>query len=164
MKGGARVSRNTHGLRYDVVSAMAELDEDFRRLKTLKERLALLGLALDLEAPPIYYNKALQCSFRADLAPKRLDHADFSSSSAPRSAKADYIQTASGNKVSRASVLCGSQNITLVGNSVIKPGTVLRGDLQLLKIGRHVIVGENCVLRPSHKKYKAKKGLWNSLY
>ncbi|CAK8993548.1 unnamed protein product [Durusdinium trenchii] len=82
------------------------------------------SLALDLEAPPIYYNKA------------------------------DYIQTASGNKVSRNSVLCGSQNITLVGNSVIKPGTVLRGDLQLLKIGKHVIVGENCVLRPSHKKYK----------
>ena len=51
---------------------------------------ALPGLALDLEASPIYYNKA------------------------------DYIQTASGNKVSRASVLCGSQNITLVGNSVIK--------------------------------------------
>eukprot|EP00913_Durusdinium_trenchii_P023542 g22119.t1 len=77
--------------------------------------LDLSGLALDLEAPPIYYNKA------------------------------DYIQTASGNKVSRNSVLCGSQNITLVGNSVIKPGTVLR---------KHVIVGENCVLRPSHKKYK----------
>ncbi|CAL1166430.1 unnamed protein product [Cladocopium goreaui] len=82
------------------------------------------SMALELEAPPIYYNKA------------------------------DYIQTASGNKVSRNSVLCGSQNITLVGNSVIMPGTVLRGDLQLLKIGRHVIVGENCVLRPSYKKYK----------
>ncbi|CAJ1352809.1 unnamed protein product [Effrenium voratum] len=83
-----------------------------------------LSLALDLEAPPIYYNKA------------------------------EYIQTASGNKVSRGSVLCGSQNISLVGNSVVKPGVVLRGDLQLLKIGKYVIIGENCVLRPSYKKYK----------
>ncbi|CAE7411615.1 dynE [Symbiodinium natans] len=82
------------------------------------------SLALDLEAPPIYYNKA------------------------------DYIQTASGNKVSRNSVLCGSQNISLVGNSVVKPGVVLRGDLQLLKIGKFVIIGDGCVLRPSYKKYK----------
>ena len=129
--------------------------------------------------------------------------------------QADYIQTASGNKahcasaylpssisfilsfqVSRNSVLCGSQNISLVGNSVVKPepmhgacslhcdrsqrdvrpGVVLRGDLQLLKIGllmparslscniachlsgKFVIIGDGCVLRPSYKKYKAFRG------
>lgn len=83
-----------------------------------------LSQALDLEEPPIYYNKA------------------------------DYIQTASGNKVSRHSVLCGSQNISLAGKSIVKPGVILRGDLQLLRIGKYVIIGENSVLRPSYKKYK----------
>mmetsp|Transcript_66300 Transcript_66300/g.153982 ORF Transcript_66300/g.153982 Transcript_66300/m.153982 type:complete len:209 (-) Transcript_66300:72-698(-) len=83
-----------------------------------------LSSALDLEEPPIYYNKA------------------------------DYIQTASGNKVSRQSVLCGSQNISLAGRSIVKPGVILRGDLQLLRIGKYVIIGESSVLRPSYKKYK----------
>merc|ERR1719195_324467 len=80
--------------------------------------------ALDLEAEPIYYNKA------------------------------DYIQTASGNKVSRQSVLCGSQNISLAGKSIVKPGVILRGDLQLLRIGKFVFIGDRSVLRPSYKKYK----------
>ncbi|CAK0844208.1 unnamed protein product [Prorocentrum cordatum] len=83
-----------------------------------------LGHALDFEGPPVYYNKA------------------------------DYIQTASGNKVSRQSILCGSQNISLAGKSIVKPGVVLRGDLQLLRIGKFVIIGEGSVLRPSYKKYK----------
>lgn len=83
-----------------------------------------LSSALEFEEPPIYYNKA------------------------------EYIQTATGNKVSRSSVLCGSQNISLVGKSVVKPGVILRGDLQLLKIGKFVIIGEGSVLRPSYKKYK----------
>eukprot|EP01067_Filipodium_phascolosomae_P004843 Filipodium_phascolosomae@DN2823_c0_g1_i1.p1 len=69
--------------------------------------------------------------------------------------KSEYIQTASGNKVSRKSVLCGSQNIQLSGRSIIKPGVVLRGDLALLRIGRFVIVGENSVLRPPYKRYKS---------
>mmetsp|Transcript_20923 Transcript_20923/g.65406 ORF Transcript_20923/g.65406 Transcript_20923/m.65406 type:complete len:209 (+) Transcript_20923:103-729(+) len=83
-----------------------------------------LTLALDLEEPPTYYSKA------------------------------DYIQTASGNKVSRQSVLCGSQNISLAGKSIVKPGVILRGDLQLLRIGKFVIIGESSVMRPSYKKYK----------
>ncbi|CEM13724.1 unnamed protein product [Vitrella brassicaformis CCMP3155] len=68
--------------------------------------------------------------------------------------KSEYIQTASGNKVSRKSVLCGSQNIQLSGRSIIKPGVILRGDLALLRIGKYVIVGEDTVLRPPYKKYR----------
>uniref|UniRef100_A0A665WET8 DCTN5 n=1 Tax=Echeneis naucrates TaxID=173247 RepID=A0A665WET8_ECHNA len=37
--------------------------------------------------------------------------------------KAEYIETASGNKVSRQSVLCGSQNIVLNGKCGILPTT-----------------------------------------
>merc|ERR1712008_209896 len=51
-------------------------------------------------------------------------------------------------------VLCGSQNISLAGKSIVKPGVILRGDLQLLRIGNYVIIGESSVLRPSYKKYK----------
>merc|ERR1712125_27412 len=80
--------------------------------------------ALDMEEPPVYYNKA------------------------------DYIQTASGNKVSRQSVLCGSQNISLAGKSIVKPGVILRGDLQMLRIGRFVTIGDGSVIRPSYKRYK----------
>jgi len=83
-----------------------------------------LSLALENEEPPVYYTKA------------------------------DYIQTASGNKVSRQSVLCGPQNISLAGKSIVKPGVILRGDLQLLRIGKFVIIGDSSVLRPSYKKYK----------
>merc|ERR1719195_2533207 len=80
--------------------------------------------ALDLEAEPTFYNKA------------------------------DYIQTAAKNKVSRQSFLCGSQNISLAGKSIVKPGVILRGDLQLLRIGKYVLIGDSAVLRPSYKKYK----------
>eukprot|EP00931_Biecheleriopsis_adriatica_P006301 TRINITY_DN107714_c0_g1_i1.p1 TRINITY_DN107714_c0_g1~~TRINITY_DN107714_c0_g1_i1.p1 ORF type:complete len:227 (+),score=44.90 TRINITY_DN107714_c0_g1_i1:27-683(+) len=80
--------------------------------------------ALEYEATPIYYNKA------------------------------DYIQTASGNRVSRSSVLCGPQNISLLGKTVVKSGVILRGDLQLLKIGKYVTICEGCVMRPCYKKYK----------
>ncbi|CAL1162887.1 unnamed protein product [Cladocopium goreaui] len=94
-------------------------------------------MALELEAPPIYYNKVgsgvfgfENCSALYIVIPWLME-------------LADYIQTASGNKalmgawmsseaamrfkigdtqVSRNSVLCGSQNITLVGNSVIMYG------------------------------------------
>lgn len=83
-----------------------------------------LSSALEFEQPPIYYNQA------------------------------EYIETGTGNIVSRTSVLCGSQNISLVGKSIVKPGVILRGDLQLLKIGKFVIIGEGSVLRPSYKKYK----------
>eukprot|EP00811_Abedinium_folium_P010279 NODE_19508_length_840_cov_2.635344.p2 GENE.NODE_19508_length_840_cov_2.635344~~NODE_19508_length_840_cov_2.635344.p2 ORF type:complete len:193 (+),score=60.17 NODE_19508_length_840_cov_2.635344:83-661(+) len=83
-----------------------------------------LSQALDLDEVPVYYNKL------------------------------EYILTASGNKVSRKSVLCGSQNISLAGKSIVRPGVILRGDLQLLRIGKFVSIGEDAVVRPSHKKYK----------
>eukprot|EP00405_Crypthecodinium_cohnii_P008012 CAMPEP_0206421848 /NCGR_PEP_ID=MMETSP0324_2-20121206/1697_1 /ASSEMBLY_ACC=CAM_ASM_000836 /TAXON_ID=2866 /ORGANISM="Crypthecodinium cohnii, Strain Seligo" /LENGTH=188 /DNA_ID=CAMNT_0053886031 /DNA_START=223 /DNA_END=785 /DNA_ORIENTATION=+ len=89
-----------------------------------------LTTALDMEEAPIYYNKA------------------------------DYIQTNSGNKVSRKSVLCGSTNISLAGKCVVKPGVVLRGDLHLLRIGKYCIIGDGSVLRPSTKKYKGSFGFF----
>eukprot|EP00013_Stygamoeba_regulata_P024991 CAMPEP_0177666016 /NCGR_PEP_ID=MMETSP0447-20121125/21361_1 /TAXON_ID=0 /ORGANISM="Stygamoeba regulata, Strain BSH-02190019" /LENGTH=180 /DNA_ID=CAMNT_0019172145 /DNA_START=34 /DNA_END=576 /DNA_ORIENTATION=+ len=68
--------------------------------------------------------------------------------------KADFIETKTGNKVSRQSVLCGSQNIRMQGNSIIMPGVVVRGDLAAIAIGRFTTVGKNSVLRPSYKRFK----------
>ncbi|KAB0387294.1 hypothetical protein FD755_002250, partial [Muntiacus reevesi] len=45
------------------------------------------------------------------------------------------------NKVSRQSVLCGSQNI------------VLNGDLANVRVGRHCVVKSRSVLRPPFKKF-----------
>jgi len=68
--------------------------------------------------------------------------------------KEDYIETLTGNRVSRKSVLCGSQNIRLYGKAIIKPNTIIRGDLANVNIGRFSLVGENTVIRPSYKRFK----------
>ncbi|KAI7711575.1 hypothetical protein KC353_g8877 [Hortaea werneckii] len=46
-----------------------------------------------------------------------------------RSAKTEYIETDTGNKISRRSHIEGKQNIMLGGKSVIMAGVCLRGDL-----------------------------------
>mmetsp|Transcript_10369 Transcript_10369/g.23421 ORF Transcript_10369/g.23421 Transcript_10369/m.23421 type:complete len:241 (+) Transcript_10369:87-809(+) len=85
-----------------------------------------LQFALELEVPPIYYHKA------------------------------DFIVTATKNKVSKRCVLCGSTNISLAGKSIVMPGVILRGDLQMLRIGHYVCISEDCVVRPAYKSYKGK--------
>lgn len=67
--------------------------------------------------------------------------------------KAEYIETASGNKVSRQSVLCGSQNIVLNGKTIIMSDCIIRGDLANVRIGRHCIISSKAVIRPPFKKF-----------
>ncbi|XP_054718709.1 dynactin subunit 5-like [Uloborus diversus] len=67
--------------------------------------------------------------------------------------KQEYIETASGNKVSRQSVLCGSQNIVLNGKTIIQSECVIRGDLANVRIGRHCVIGKRAVIRPPFKKF-----------
>lgn len=69
----------------------------------------------------------------------------------------NYIETASGNKVCRRSVLCGSQNIMLNGKTIIQSDCIIRGDLASVKIGRHCVISSRSVIRPPFKKYA--KGL-----
>jgi len=64
-----------------------------------------------------------------------------------------YIETASGNKVSRQSVLCGSQNIVINGKTIVMNGCVIRGDLANVRIGRHCIISNRAVIRPAFKKF-----------
>jgi len=64
-----------------------------------------------------------------------------------------YIQTSSGNKVARSSVLCGSQNIVLNGKSVVQDNCIIRGDLASVRIGRHCVIRKGAVIRPPFKKF-----------
>ncbi|OWF43607.1 dynactin subunit 5-like [Mizuhopecten yessoensis] len=65
----------------------------------------------------------------------------------------EYIETASGNKVSRQSVLCGSQNIVINGKTIIMTDCVIRGDLANVRIGRHCVISRKAVIRPPFKKF-----------
>jgi len=65
----------------------------------------------------------------------------------------DYIETTAGNKVSRQSILCGSQNIVLNGKTIVKNDCIIRGDLANVRIGRQCVIGERSVIRPPFKKF-----------
>ena len=59
--------------------------------------------------------------------------------------KAEHIETASGNRVSRASVLCGSQNIILNGKNIVQSEAIIRGDLANVRVGRHCVISSKAV-------------------
>ncbi|XP_076812948.1 dynactin subunit 5-like [Clavelina lepadiformis] len=67
--------------------------------------------------------------------------------------KEQYIETASGNKVSRQSVLCGSQNIVLNGKTIVEKDCIIRGDLANVRVGRNCIIKSRSVIRPPFKKF-----------
>ncbi|GAB1292648.1 Dynactin subunit 5 [Apodemus speciosus] len=64
-----------------------------------------------------------------------------------------FLGCASGNKVSRQSVLCGSQNIVLNGKTIIMNDCIIRGDLANVRVGRHCVVKSRSVIRPPFKKF-----------
>lgn len=76
--------------------------------------------------------------------------------------KADYIETDTGNKVSRRATIAGPQNIILGGKTIISSQAIIRGDLRrtgpghavVISIGRYCLVSEGCILRPPYKTYR----------
>ncbi|KAJ2779560.1 hypothetical protein H4R18_003956 [Coemansia javaensis] len=76
--------------------------------------------------------------------------------------KGEFIETDTGNKVSRRSLIFGSQNIVLGGKTVVHSKCTIRGDLRraglthqaAVLIGRFCSLGEASVLRPPYKTYK----------
>ncbi|KAJ1831729.1 hypothetical protein LPJ63_004071 [Coemansia sp. RSA 2711] len=77
--------------------------------------------------------------------------------------KSEFIETDTGNKVSRRSLISGSQNIVLGGKSIVHHKCTIRGDLRragpshqaAILIGRFCSLGPHSVLRPPYKSYKA---------
>jgi len=67
--------------------------------------------------------------------------------------KEKYIETATGNRVSRDSVLCGSQHIVLSGKVIVLDGVIIRGDLANVRVGRQCVILRNAVVRPPFKKF-----------
>lgn len=98
------------------------------------------------------------------------------SSSSTTTPSSPFIQTDTGNLVSRQCTVAGSKNIVLAGKSILRHGCILRGDLRragaagsgagaqgkdsgggggvVIAMGRYCDVGENVVLRPCYKTYK----------
>eukprot|EP00051_Salpingoeca_urceolata_P011468 m.142212 g.142212 ORF g.142212 m.142212 type:complete len:188 (+) comp17134_c1_seq1:230-793(+) len=68
----------------------------------------------------------------------------------------NYIETQSGNKVSRESVLCGSQNIVLAGKTIIMSKCIIRGDLANVRVGKHCVMKSGSVIRPPWKQFPNK--------
>lgn len=68
--------------------------------------------------------------------------------------KKRFISTKLGNKISKDSVLCGSDKICVLGKTIILRGAIIRGDLAPVEVGKHCVVGENVVLRGPDQLYK----------
>ncbi|TGZ82938.1 dynactin [Ascodesmis nigricans] len=84
---------------------------------------------------------------------------------APKQSRGEYIETDTGNKVSRKSVIMGSQNIILGGKTIIQADCTIRGDLRrpaqpgsqgqvALAVGRFCIFARSTVLRPPGKMHR----------
>ncbi|OQO06646.1 hypothetical protein B0A48_08433 [Cryoendolithus antarcticus] len=83
-----------------------------------------------------------------------------------RSVKTEYIETETGNRISRKARIEGKPHIQLGGKSMIMAGVILRGDLHrkpdpsgdderkdktvitAISIGRGCVISTGCVLRP----------------
>lgn len=90
-----------------------------------------------------------------------------------QSVKGEYIETETGNKISRQAQIQGAKHIVLAGKCVIQAGTIIRGDLirppqttkpsdnldpkaaakkpsqaSSIHLGRYVFVSPNCTLHP----------------
>ncbi|KAK9359136.1 trimeric LpxA-like protein [Lipomyces starkeyi] len=84
-----------------------------------------------------------------------------------RQTRGEYIETESGNRISRKAVILGSQHILLGGRSTILPECVVRGDLHRpssassagtagasVNIGRYSFLEKGVVIKPPFKFYK----------
>jgi hypothetical protein len=83
----------------------------------------------------------------------------------PKQVKGEYIETDTGNKVSRKSNILGSQNIILGGKTIIQGDCTIRGDLRriagpgqhanvAIAVGRYCFFARSSMLRPPGKMHR----------
>ncbi|KAG5647068.1 hypothetical protein DXG03_001438 [Asterophora parasitica] len=65
--------------------------------------------------------------------------------------KTEFIETDTGNKVSRRATIAGPQNIILGGKTIISSGAIIRGDLRRTGPGHAVVISLG---RPPYKTYR----------
>uniref|UniRef100_A0A7S0STE1 Dynactin subunit 5 n=1 Tax=Chromulina nebulosa TaxID=96789 RepID=A0A7S0STE1_9STRA len=64
---------------------------------------------------------------------------------------AEYIQTASGNIISRKCSIYKPQNVEIPqGKVIIKENVILRGDLMNIQINKYTMICQNTIIRPSY--------------
>ncbi|QSZ32945.1 hypothetical protein DSL72_002528 [Monilinia vaccinii-corymbosi] len=116
------------------------------------------------------FNSAFQLQYRnpnaATPTPSTCCHVTMSR----KAPKGEYIETDTGNKVSRRSQIIGTTNIILGGKTVIQAEVIIRGDLLrtlpssnagdkagslvAVAIGRYCFFSRGCELRPPGKVYR----------
>lgn len=96
-----------------------------------------------------------------------------SKASVPRAKRAEYIQTETGNRISRIGLnLVSTQSIVLGGKTIIQSHCTIRGDLQraattpgatapaAVTIGRYCLISKGCTLSPPSKTIKGQQQYW----
>lgn len=64
--------------------------------------------------------------------------------------KADFHETSSGIKISRKSIIKGTEQINVSGRCIFFHDVILRGDLAKVSFGKYLVVHEKVVLKPSY--------------
>lgn len=52
----------------------------------------------------------------------------------------NYLETSSGNKISKNCLIRGSDQIQPSGKAIMQDRIILRGDLGIIKLGKYVII------------------------
>jgi dynactin 5 len=59
-----------------------------------------------------------------------------------------YVKTTTHNYVSRKAVIDGARQVEIKGRSILHDGVQVRGDLQIVRIGRYCEIGPSTILQP----------------
>ena len=69
----------------------------------------------------------------------------------------DYIKTTTHNFVSRKAIIDGAKRVEIKGRSILHKGVKVRGDLQIVKIGRYCEIGSSTSLEPPKNPFQKDK-------
>jgi dynactin-5 len=68
-----------------------------------------------------------------------------------------YIKTTTHNYVSRNATIDGAKQVEIKGRSILHQGVKVRGDLQIVRIGRYCEIGPSSILEPPSSPFQSAK-------
>jgi dynactin-5 len=68
-----------------------------------------------------------------------------------------YIKTTTHNYVSRNATIDGAKQVEIKGRSILHEGVKVRGDLQIVRIGRYCEIGSSTILEPPTSPFQKEK-------